>query len=388
MNDLFVELYDRITKIDVNFRFDALHILRGVAALSVCLFHTFYANDVVFSSDGFTWLKLIKDNGGLGVPVFFMISGYCISVSAVKNMQAPKTFLVQRVKRLYPAYWFSILFGLFLLWGLMSFNLTTTSTTPTLPAFAKSLSLLVNPPLTSGFNPSYWTLRHEIYFYFFIFILLYTFRKNLFYALDFITFSFLMLSNFGSDIFYFSHIVDKYFIFNSSWMYFYLGILLFRILCYFNKKEVLYHLLLLYISYKLYPYDHIVLYIFTGLVLIRPFDHFLKKMVLLKPLFFLGTISYSLYLLHQFITPRMRSVLLDRFQGDLPIFLGLIFVLLPLSFFIVYIFHVFFEKPFADHGINNFYDYKKYCLNFFKTVKDTFAQRMKYCQMLWAAAFR
>lgn len=375
LNKILLTSVDKIANLNVNFRFDALHILRGFAALSVCLFHTFYGNAVVFSTKGFMWLKFIKDNGGMGVPVFFMISGYCISVSAVKNMQAPKTFLAQRVKRLYPAYWFSILFGLFLLWGLMSLNLTTTSTTPALPAFIKSLSLLVNPPLTSGFNPSYWTLRHEIYFYLFVFILLYAFRRNLFYALDFITFSFLLLSNFSCDIFYLSHIVDKYFIFNSSWMYFYLGILLFRILCYFNKKELLYHLLLLYMTFKLYNFDHMVTYIFIGLVIIRPLDRFLKMILVLKPLFFLGTISYSLYLLHQFITPRMRSILLDRFQGDLPIFIGLVFMLLPISFFIVYIFHVFFEKPFADHGINNYYDYKKYCLNFFKTVKDTFVHR-------------
>lgn len=379
--------YNKIKHVDVNFRFDALHILRGFAALFVCLFHTFYGNDVVFSSTGFTWLKFIKDNGGLGVPIFFMISGYCISVSAVKNMAVPHAFIIQRVKRLYPAYWFSIIFGLLLLVGLMVFNLNTTSAMPSFAAFAKSLSLLVNPPLTSSFNPSYWTLRHEIYFYISVFALLFMFRGKFFYALDIATFAFLMYINAGIDIFFLSHIMDKYFIFASSWMYFYLGILMFRILCYFNKKDLLYHLLLLYMSYKLFKFDPIVTYIFIALILMRPIDGVLKKIGAIKPLFFLGTISYSLYLLHQFITPRMRSILIDGKQGDLQILLILVFVLLPSAFFIVYVFHVFFEKPFADHGINTFKDYKKYCLQFFDKLRGSLEWQGSRLQRIWAGMF-
>ncbi|MCP3659241.1 MAG: acyltransferase [Bacteroidetes bacterium] len=363
MINYFLHLQEKIKNINVNFRFEALHILRGFAAMSVCIFHTFYGNTTVFSSKGFGWLKAIQQGGGLGVQIFFMISGYCISVSALKNTEHSKKFLYQRLKRLYPAYWFSIVFGVFLLLLLMGLNLTTTSTMPEFSKLLKSLSLLVEPTIMS-FNPSYWTLRHEIYFYLVVFLLLFAFKKKIFYALDFITFAFLLLS-FNADIFGLSHIVGKFFIFDS-WIYFYLGILLFRIICYFNKKELIYNLLLFYITYRLFNYNTTVIKIFTVLILIRPFDRFLKKIVILKPLFFLGTISYSLYLLHQFITPRMRSVLLDRLQSDWSVFLVLLFVLLPIALLIVYIFHLFFEKPFADHNINTVKGYKNYLIGLFK----------------------
>jgi peptidoglycan/LPS O-acetylase OafA/YrhL len=110
-------------------------------------------------------LKLIIDvlktacwGGGAGVIVFFLISGYIITL--VLKTEDTKTFLVKRVFRIYPLYIFAVLLESFL------DNLLNQSPYP-------SLSILVPRLLLVGdfFNTPYalsnveWTLRIEVLFY-------------------------------------------------------------------------------------------------------------------------------------------------------------------------------------------------------------------------------
>ena len=79
--------------------FDAL---RGLAALSVVLFHYTTRYDAIFGRSGrlaagFPW-------GDYGVDLFFMLSGFVILRSLDRTTFAGD-FLVGRFARLYPAYW-------------------------------------------------------------------------------------------------------------------------------------------------------------------------------------------------------------------------------------------------------------------------------------------
>ena len=83
------------------------------------------SNGKVTSIGALREIDFITRYGYLGVEFFFMISGYVIFFSA-KNRTALK-FAVNRAVRLFPAYWFAVLFTSFFayFWGgeLMSTSL-------------------------------------------------------------------------------------------------------------------------------------------------------------------------------------------------------------------------------------------------------------------------
>ena len=73
---------------------------RGVAALWVVMLH-------VRLPSTSAWLFNFSAGGHLGVPMFFVISGYCIANAAMRSVNAPKPvkhFLTARVHRIYPPY--------------------------------------------------------------------------------------------------------------------------------------------------------------------------------------------------------------------------------------------------------------------------------------------
>lgn len=73
---------------------------RGVAALWVVMLHVRLDSTPV-------WLFNFSAGGHLGVPMFFVISGYCIANAAMRSLNAPspvRHFLAARVSRIYPPY--------------------------------------------------------------------------------------------------------------------------------------------------------------------------------------------------------------------------------------------------------------------------------------------
>ena len=73
---------------------------RGVAALWVILLHTRLPTTP-------EPLAHICSSGHLGVPMFFVISGYCIAHAAVRSQAAPRPitkFALARIRRIYPPY--------------------------------------------------------------------------------------------------------------------------------------------------------------------------------------------------------------------------------------------------------------------------------------------
>ncbi|MEU1212739.1 acyltransferase [Streptomyces sp. NPDC005790] len=93
-------------------RLRALDGLRILAALMVCLYHYAGKNGPTAQSWGqspglkFPTLSAFATYGGLGVQLFFIISGFVICMSSWGR--SPGDFLRSRVARLYPAYWAAI----------------------------------------------------------------------------------------------------------------------------------------------------------------------------------------------------------------------------------------------------------------------------------------
>lgn len=86
-----------------------LDIFRGLAALWVFAFHYSFSQSF---RETFPFINSFLGQGHLGVPMFFVISGYCITASArstISKNRSTTSFLWRRFRRIYPTFWFSIL---------------------------------------------------------------------------------------------------------------------------------------------------------------------------------------------------------------------------------------------------------------------------------------
>ena len=98
-------------------RYQSLDMWRGVACLMLVVYHaTFYASHSWKSSDPSVWTF-----GGLaihllgwmwiGVPIFFVVSGYCIAASSDASRRRPhstRTYFSRRLRRIYPPLWIAL----------------------------------------------------------------------------------------------------------------------------------------------------------------------------------------------------------------------------------------------------------------------------------------
>lgn len=137
-----------------------LDLLRFAAAFAVVLYHYTARPDSSFEA-----LSTVTRFGYLGVPVFFMISGFVIALSA--NGRSAYQFGVSRFARLYPALWVSILVTVTTVY-LLSGSHTDLGT---VFANATLLNDYVGQPDIDGV---YWTLHAELKFYACVFLLVAT----------------------------------------------------------------------------------------------------------------------------------------------------------------------------------------------------------------------
>ena len=103
-------------------RYGTLDAWRGLACLGVIVFHsTVYIADGPFASrvqsEGggvAEWACVVCSRLWIGVPLFFVISGYCIAAAAVNGVERGRgigTFLVRRFRRIYPPLWIYLIFS-------------------------------------------------------------------------------------------------------------------------------------------------------------------------------------------------------------------------------------------------------------------------------------
>lgn len=174
---------------------------RFFAAFSVVFFHYFYngiSNGKVTSIDH-TLFTTLSSYGHFGVQFFFIISGYVIFYS-LKHKGAT-SFLKSRLKRLYPTYWFAILFTSFFafLWG--------SGTNMSVDIFQLVINLTMLQQFVGVHNVDgvYWTLFYEIIFYgivFFILLFL-NFRKLIVFLLVW-PFLIIFFNIMGKDLVFFN----------------------------------------------------------------------------------------------------------------------------------------------------------------------------------------
>ena len=145
-------------------RFENLDLYRGLAALAVCLFH--------FGVDQPVHDRIASDllgHGYLGFDVFFVISGFVIPLALEKSHFVARdygSFLLKRFLRLYPAYFASGVLVL-VLWYASSLYPGFRGAAPHVSArqIVGNLTLTADLLDEPWLNPVYWTLAIEVQYY-------------------------------------------------------------------------------------------------------------------------------------------------------------------------------------------------------------------------------
>lgn len=135
----------------------SIHYLRGLAALFVVLFHyRGYINNI-YSQQNLG--DILFSKGSIGVDLFFIISGFIISLSTESNRKI-KSFIMRRIFRIYPVYLF--------------FIAAMVAIIPSIPLSDILKSMFFINLDYSGESPYFgysvvfvgWTLTYEMVFYF------------------------------------------------------------------------------------------------------------------------------------------------------------------------------------------------------------------------------
>lgn len=139
-------------------RFLELDALRGLAVLAVLLFHYSLRYREIFGDNQQPFL-LNFSYGYFGVHLFFIISGFVILMT-IETTSKIRVFFFKRFARLYPVYWFSVL---------LTFAITSLVALP--GRIESRRVVLVNLTMFQGFlnipdvDGAYWSLAMELAFY-------------------------------------------------------------------------------------------------------------------------------------------------------------------------------------------------------------------------------
>ena len=333
-------------------RIGYLDSIRGMAALAVVIFHANmwldFTKDSNFNSSVPIHILNIFFNGHNAVCLFFVLSGYVLSLKYVQKNNAEVSyieFIIKRAFRLYPAYWFVLI-------------ITTLYTKIDFFAFLEEFPLLIVGKRT--IVPPAWSLITEMRMSLvFLFLLILAIRniKILFVA------AFLYWFLFGFEIYILHFCLGIWLAMNFeriqtiklSKMKRYLLFLLGFLLCSFEQI----HFIL--IPHENFKETNTPLGFFLGafgctiwLILAMSAPKFQKK-IETKSLLFLGDISYGLYIGHWLIFVHILEPHFSWFTSKLGSFYlahivvryGLVISLsLLFATFLYYII----EKPFIKLG--------------------------------------
>ena len=315
-----------------------LDLLRWVAALLVAFSHWIFEVPSLFQSGLPNLMLPLAKVGGVGVPIFFIVSGYVISLTAA-NRASSLRFAYARFVRLFPGLLVSMVVVL-----VVGQRFITPYSRP-LESFFASISLTYNifeiQPLTTVL----WTIIAEIKFYFAIAVILLIHNKSFqkpFLILSLLAVLLILQATGAAGVY--SYIdgqlleATKYFLLGIS-LYFFTrqlrkrsGIALsFGVLC------TIYYLQILG-SDNFSISDGIISFSIV-LIMFSSFVQFPDRLTVIANT--LGLASYPIYLVHTHLGTAIINILKARVENVTFIFLGSIIALTLLCIGI----NLFAEKP-------------------------------------------
>ena len=279
-------------------RIISLDIIRGLAILLVIIYHYTTRYNTIFDSE----FVFSFSYGFLGVPLFFILSGFVIS-STLERTQNIIHFIVNRIIRLFPTFWISSFF-IFFVYKISSANLINDRFNISINEFLINLTMIPNIFGSRYLDGAFWSLPPELFFYSFIGLCFFIFykRKNIIIYLNLFILFFVILD-------FFIKIPILRIILNVPYMLiFFIGVINYRI----YKNGTTKFLITLLISNCL-----VGSFIYTNYSTKVDFLTFIVAVILFQFIFYLGlkknknkifenkffsyfgNISFPLYLVHQ-----------------------------------------------------------------------------------------
>ncbi len=149
-------------------RFSFIDGLRAYAALAVVLFHFHGAVSQTSGAWAWHWVERLFSYGYLGVDVFFVLSGFVISYS-IRNGNFSLAYLgrfgLRRSVRLDPAYWVTILLEIVLIYVGLYFFTELATPIPDIPTIISHLFYAQDLFGYGNIVAIFWTLCFEFQFY-------------------------------------------------------------------------------------------------------------------------------------------------------------------------------------------------------------------------------
>ncbi len=358
--------------------YKTLDVWRAIAAILVVFRHiggTYYTDHYLYkpaTPSLRTAFWTVIGCGGAGIWIFFVISGFCICHAACRCIArgtGTSVFLNARLRRIYPTYIAAFFLNLAVMstaYYMVDHHLIRHSTTVSHGALNLSpYNLAAN--LTLGYHlfPGSdallvvsWTLAYEIAFYVVTGAAIWGVKSELglLYRLHAITlvciccdlvfpghtpYPFDLWPAFGMGVVVYHMIRDKS---NVGAVRLGLYMLMAQALLILRSESLL--------SHTIYGDNALLIILFSGcLVVLHPYDRALMQQKALKWLAFIGTFSYSLYLVHLPITAATTALLKRVLPGH---YIPVMFLVdIPLAVFFSWLFFVLVERHFLSAGAQN-----------------------------------
>ena len=316
-------------------RYVSLDLWRGLACLMIVVLHASHNANEVKESAGIVdkVLLAILSKLDIGVPMFFVISGYCIAAtsdSTRRKAKAPARFFYRRFRRIFPPYWILALISLVLVVALEALHQgdLVSGDYGYIPSPSKLSwsQWLGNITLTETWRPHLfddpelkivgpsWTLCYEEQFYAVCGFILILAPRYFFSGIAIVTFLTLFVAPIA--IIQPELLPIQGFFFDGRWLMFAEGVALYYIINYAKSRvpgvAVFVMLLVVTISVRWgiptletnplarnRVWEFLASTAFAlGLVLLHPWDMKISGSRLLHPIAICGQMCYSLYLLH------------------------------------------------------------------------------------------
>lgn len=151
-----------MSNLTIGSRLDGLDVLRAAAALSVFAGHFYVLTESQYDLHYIPFvLRSFFVHGPIGVDLFYVLSGFFIGTAVMKSSFEPIGYCTRRLRRIVPAYYFSILVTIVLIAPYFVVSIEGLKHTALHLLFAHNLT----PFAHGSINGAYWTLGVEMQFY-------------------------------------------------------------------------------------------------------------------------------------------------------------------------------------------------------------------------------
>jgi len=306
--------------------------LRGLAAFGVVLYHFVYHYNRVYGHS-FTVYELFS-YGFYGVHLFFMISGFVIYWT-ISSVNSPFQFIWSRFTRLYPTFWCAVLIT-FLFVTIVG----NTKQEVDILTFFANLTMVHEYFGFKHVDGAYWTLTLELAFYFWV-LMIFSFgfikKIEMILVIWVIIGAILTAPFLNIDV---NNVAKKFFLLQYIEL-FAAGVCFYK----FKQGSHTMHTKVLFIFTLIAIYIENSIQTAVGLSVFYIVFFFIIKEKLTvfsnKYLLYLGSISYSLYLIHQNIG---YTIINKAYYYQYNPYLAIIFAIL-FSLFLAHYINKIVEKP-------------------------------------------